>query len=156
MAITVASALELEVLRGGLPEVVAGARSLDRRIRWAHAAEVPNIAALLRGGELVLTTGVRLPSGEAGIARFVSELADRDAVRRELPGAPERVAVAVPASGGRLLALAVDGPLSAIAPAALERAAGLVALSTRQSRQEEILAARARGDLLARLLQGGL
>jgi PucR family transcriptional regulator, purine catabolism regulatory protein len=55
MAITVESALELEVVRGGLPEVVAGARSVDRRIRWAHAAEVPNIAALLRGGELVLT-----------------------------------------------------------------------------------------------------
>ena len=76
--LTVGAALELEVLRVGLPEVVAGARSLDRRIRWAHVAEVPNIAGLLRGGELLLTTGVGLPTSDLGLSRFVSELAERE------------------------------------------------------------------------------
>ena len=276
--LTVGSALELEVLRVGLPEVLAGARSLDRRIRWAHVAEVPNIAGLLRGGELLLTTGVGLPTSDIGLSRFVSELAERevaalivelgaglarapramvqaaedaglplvvlhrevafvditetinsqlsdselgqlrevdrlhrefmdlmidgggipevlaalatalenpvvleredrellyhavhvqasaqvlagwDAVRRELPGAPAHLEVVIPGwrASGRLLALSIDGPLPAIAAAALTRAAGLIALATQQSRQEEVLTARARGDLLARLLQGGL
>jgi PucR family transcriptional regulator, purine catabolism regulatory protein len=276
--ITVASALELDVLSVGLPELVAGETALARAIRWVHAAEVPNIAGLLRGGELLLMTGVRLPDSDAGLARFVSELAERevaglvielgaafdripramaqaaeehelplialhreipfvdvteainsmlgegelarlrevdrlhrqltglmvegggipevlaavaaaignpvvferddgellyhalhagdshsalagwDALRHGLPGAPAAVAVALPGgrAAGRLVALAVDGALPALAPEALERAASLVALSTQQSRQEEILVARARGDLLARLLEGGL
>jgi PucR family transcriptional regulator, purine catabolism regulatory protein len=276
--LTVASALELEVLSVGLPEVAAGEAALSHPIRWVHTAEVPNIAGLLRGGELLLMTGVRLPDSDAGLARFISELAERrlaglvielgaafaripramaqaadehalplialhreipfvevtetinsllgeselgrlravdrlhreltelmiegggipevlaalaaaigdpvvferedgellyhavhvrdshsalagwDAVRHGLPGAPEHVAVTLPGAraSGRLLALAVDGPLPALTTAALERASRLVALSTQQSRQEEILVARARGDLLARLLEGGL
>ena len=55
--ITVQRALELPGLRGGLPEVVAGGERLDRTVRWVHAGEVPNIASLLKGGELLLTTG---------------------------------------------------------------------------------------------------
>ena len=57
--ITVQRALELPGLRGGLPEVVAGADRLHRTVRWVHAGEVPNIASLLKGGELLLTTGLR-------------------------------------------------------------------------------------------------
>ncbi|MEU1023374.1 PucR family transcriptional regulator ligand-binding domain-containing protein, partial [Streptomyces sp. NPDC005904] len=58
--ITVQRALELPGLRGGLPEVVAGADRLQRTVRWVHAGEVPNIASLLKGGELLLTTGLGL------------------------------------------------------------------------------------------------
>ncbi len=57
--ITVQRALELPGLRGGLPEVVAGADRLQRTVRWVHAGEVPNIASLLKGGELLHTTGAR-------------------------------------------------------------------------------------------------
>lgn len=63
MPITVADALALPELRRGVPEVVAGAARLDRPIRWVHAAEVPNIASLLKGGELLLMTGIGLPEG---------------------------------------------------------------------------------------------
>lgn len=73
---TVARALELPVLRRGLPEVVAGARSLERPIRWVHAGEVPDIAALLRGGELLLTTGMGIGAAESQ-RRFVADLASR-------------------------------------------------------------------------------
>ena len=50
--------LELPVVRRALPEVVVGDRSLDREIRWAHVIEMPDPDDLLKGGELVLTTGL--------------------------------------------------------------------------------------------------
>ncbi|MGW3624938.1 PucR family transcriptional regulator [Streptomyces sp. NPDC000880] len=75
--ITVQRALELPGLRGGLPEVVAGADRLQRTVRWVHAGEVPNIASLLKGGELLLTTGLGLGARPAEQRAFVRRLADR-------------------------------------------------------------------------------
>lgn len=76
--ITVAAALQLPELRRGLPEVVAGADSLDRPIRWAHAGEVPDIASLLRGGELLLTTGMGIGARASDQRRFIAQLAERE------------------------------------------------------------------------------
>ncbi len=76
--VTVRDALRLPALRRGRPEVVAGAGGLDRGIRWAHAGEVANIAELLAGGELLLTTGMGLGRTPAQQRRFVAELARRD------------------------------------------------------------------------------
>lgn len=76
--ITVAAALELPALRRGLPEVVAGAEALDRPIRWVHAGEVRNIASLLRGGELLLTTGMAIGPTASDQRTFVAELAARE------------------------------------------------------------------------------
>ncbi|NEE19165.1 PucR family transcriptional regulator, partial [Streptomyces sp. SID7499] len=64
-------------LRAGLPEVVAGADRLNRTVRWVHAGEVPNIASLLKGGELLLTTGLGLGARPAEQRAFVRRLADR-------------------------------------------------------------------------------
>ncbi|CAM5538987.1 PucR family transcriptional regulator OS=Streptomyces alboniger OX=132473 GN=CP975_07375 PE=4 SV=1 [Streptomyces alboniger] len=75
--ITVRRALELPGLRGGLPEVVAGAERLQRTVRWVHAGEVPNIASLLKGGELLLTTGLGLGTRPADQRAFVRRLAER-------------------------------------------------------------------------------
>ncbi|MFF4171605.1 PucR family transcriptional regulator [Streptomyces sp. NPDC001744] len=75
--ITVRRALELPGLRGGLPEVVACADRLHRTVRWVHAGEVPNIASLLKGGELLLTTGLGLGTRPAEQRAFVRRLADR-------------------------------------------------------------------------------
>ncbi|MCP2261177.1 purine catabolism regulatory protein [Streptoalloteichus tenebrarius] len=72
---TVAEVLALPVVRRGAPRVVAGSAGLGNRVRWAHAAEVADIAHLLRGGELVLTTGIALPDDEAGLDRYVADLA---------------------------------------------------------------------------------
>jgi PucR family transcriptional regulator, purine catabolism regulatory protein len=76
--ITVATALALPELRRGLPTVVAGGRSLDRSIRWVHAGEVPNIASLLRGGELLLTTGMGIAANPGRQRRFIAELVERN------------------------------------------------------------------------------
>ncbi|MFF8847787.1 PucR family transcriptional regulator [Streptomyces sp. NPDC015127] len=75
--ITVQRALELPGLRSGLPEVLAGADRLDRTVRWVHAGEVPNIASLLKGGELLLTTGLGLGTRPAEQRAFVHRLAER-------------------------------------------------------------------------------
>lgn len=75
--VTVADALRLPVLQRGLPEVLAGDSELHRPIRWVHAGEVPNIASLLTGGELLLTTGMGFGAGAAERRRFVAGLAQR-------------------------------------------------------------------------------
>ncbi|MFD8499540.1 PucR family transcriptional regulator [Amycolatopsis sp. NPDC059657] len=72
---TVAEVLALPVLRHGRPHVVAGAIGLGAYVRWVHVAEVTGIAHLLKGGELVLTTGVALPDDEATLTRYIDELA---------------------------------------------------------------------------------
>ena len=75
--ITVQRALELPGLRSGLPEIIAGADRLSRTVRWVHAGEVPNIASLLKGGELLLTTGYGLGTRPAEQRAFVRTLAER-------------------------------------------------------------------------------
>ncbi|QJS12729.1 PucR family transcriptional regulator [Streptomyces argyrophyllae] len=75
--ITVQRALELPGLRSGLPEVLAGADRLGRTVRWVHTGEVPNIASLLKGGELLLTTGYGLGTRPAEQRAFVRTLAER-------------------------------------------------------------------------------
>jgi PucR family transcriptional regulator, purine catabolism regulatory protein len=73
---TVRDVLALDPVRHGAPRVVAGERGLDRPVRWVHVSEVPDIATLLRGGELVLSTGIGLPGDHEGLRRFITELAD--------------------------------------------------------------------------------
>ena len=75
--ITVRRALELPALRRGLPEVVAAEDRLDEAVRWVHAGEVPDIASLLKGGELLLTTGLGVGTRPADQRTFVTRLADR-------------------------------------------------------------------------------
>ena len=68
--------LELSAVRRGLPRVVACADLLDRPVRWVHAVELTDgIARLLRGGELVLSTGIALPDSPAGLESYMAELA---------------------------------------------------------------------------------
>ncbi|MFY1577546.1 PucR family transcriptional regulator [Verrucosispora sp. WMMD703] len=72
---TVREVLALDPVRHGAPRLVAGEIGLDRRVRWVHVAEVPDIATLLGGGELVLTTGIGLPGDDAGLRAFIGDLA---------------------------------------------------------------------------------
>src|SRR4051795_11859594 len=56
--LSLADVLELPVVRRALPEVIIGDAALGREIRWAHVIEMPDPDDLLKGGELVLTTGL--------------------------------------------------------------------------------------------------
>lgn len=75
--ITVAAALRLPPLSDGVPEVLAGAASLGNPIRWVHSGEWLEMASVLRGGELLLTTGMALPESPSAQRRFIASLAER-------------------------------------------------------------------------------
>lgn len=70
--------LDLEVWRRAKPDVVAGHHLLDRDVRWVHTSELAEAASLLKGGEILLTTGFGL-AGRGPVAQqtYVSQLADR-------------------------------------------------------------------------------
>jgi len=72
---TVADVLELDVVRRGSPKVLTAAERLDAPVRWVHVIELAEAGHLLRGGELVLTTGIALPPDAAGLTRYVAGLA---------------------------------------------------------------------------------
>ncbi len=72
---TVAEVLALDPLRRGAPRVVAAADGLDTPVRWVHVIELAEAAHLLRGGELVLSTGIALPDDPSGLTRYVADLA---------------------------------------------------------------------------------
>ncbi len=72
---TVAEVLALDAVRRGQPRVVAAAHRLETPVRWVHAIELADAARLLRGGELVLTTGIALPDEGALLDAYVADLA---------------------------------------------------------------------------------
>ncbi|KAE8763995.1 PucR family transcriptional regulator [Georgenia thermotolerans] len=95
MALTLEAVLRHPSLARGEPRVVAGAAGLQRRVRWIHSSEVLEIAALLRGGELLLTGGEMLgAASEEDQRRYVRELAARRVAgvgietARSLPAVP--------------------------------------------------------------------
>src|SRR3954453_21286410 len=63
--LSLADVLDLPVVRRALPEIVIGDAALARPVRWAHVIEMRDPDDLLKGGELVLTTGL----GAGGQAR---------------------------------------------------------------------------------------
>lgn len=132
---TITQVLELDVLRRAAPEVVAGAAELGRGVRWVHISELTDIAGMLQGGELVLTTGVMLPEDREALARYIDALADvgaaglvvelgrryadalpkplvRAAERRDLPLVALRTEVRFVAVTEAVHALVVDGQLT--------------------------------------------
>ncbi|NBE84857.1 PucR family transcriptional regulator [Micromonospora sp. NEAU-HG-1] len=109
---TVREVLALDPVRHGTPRLVAGESGLDRPVRWVHVAEVPDIATLLRGGELVLTTGIGLPADDAGLRVFIGALADVgvsglvvELGRRYVSGVPRVMAAAAERRGLPLVEL---------------------------------------------------
>src|SRR5947209_2936944 len=78
--LSVAGALALPILRRALPEVVAGEENLARIVRWVHVVDVPEPDELLRGGELVLSTGMGPGLEDAAQRRFIRSLSDQGAV----------------------------------------------------------------------------
>jgi purine catabolism regulator len=66
--------LELPVFRRSLAEVIAGEDGLDRELRWAHVIEMADPSDLLKGGELVLTTGIGPGPRESDQKRWIGSL----------------------------------------------------------------------------------
>lgn len=77
--ISLRQVLALSEVQAGLPEVLHGGEALDRPVRWVHVSELADIATLLQGGELILTTGIALPADGRALRRYARELADAGA-----------------------------------------------------------------------------
>lgn len=76
-ALTVEAALRLPSLRRAAPEVLTGHGLLEAPIRWVHSSEVPDIGAHLKGGELLLVTGMGIDCTASGQRAYVQALAER-------------------------------------------------------------------------------
>ncbi|MCC5949324.1 MAG: PucR family transcriptional regulator ligand-binding domain-containing protein [Nitriliruptoraceae bacterium] len=72
---SVRDVLALPCVRAGAPRLLAGDGRLDDEVRWVHVSELTDIAPLLRGGELVLSTGIGLPDDDPTLTRYVQALA---------------------------------------------------------------------------------
>jgi purine catabolism regulator len=121
---TVGDLLELDVIRRGSPRVVAGADGLSARVRWVHVLELADAAHLLRGGELVLTTGVALPAEPALLARYAADLAGAgvsalavELGRRYVGALPPALVRAATGSGLTLIAFEREVPFVEITEA---------------------------------------
>src|SRR3954453_14985657 len=75
--LTLAEVLELPVVRRALPEGIVGADALERELRWAHVIEMAAPSDLLKGGELVLTTGIGAGTQERDQTRWIATLVEQ-------------------------------------------------------------------------------
>lgn len=69
------SVRDLLDLRGLSLTLVAGSSGLDRSIRWVHIAELDDPTPWLKGGEVVLTTGMGIGNSPARQKAYVKRLA---------------------------------------------------------------------------------
>jgi purine catabolism regulator len=76
VALSIKEILELEIFQLAEARVVAAATRLDRPVRWVHISELPDIARLLKGGELLLTTGMGFRNDPAGQRQYIDQLVD--------------------------------------------------------------------------------
>ena len=125
---SVGDVLAMPVLRQGAPTVLVGGEALDRDVRWVHSAEIADIAHLLRGGELVLTTGIALPGDAGGLESYAEALSTVGAVglvvelgRRWTDGLPEPLVEACRREGLPLVTLSREVPFAAVTQTVGER-----------------------------------
>ena len=71
---SVADILGLPQVLVGQPEMLAAASHLTNHVRWVHTHENPDIAPLLAGGELLLTTGIMLPENQQELEKYVESI----------------------------------------------------------------------------------
>ncbi|GAA2262716.1 MULTISPECIES: PucR family transcriptional regulator [Kitasatospora] len=77
--LTVRDVLRLELVTQWAAEVVACPDRLERPVRWLHVAEAPDVAVMLAGGEMVLTTGLLLAGDERAQVEYVESMRRADA-----------------------------------------------------------------------------
>lgn len=77
--LTVRDVLRLELVAQWDAEVVACPERLERPVRWLHVAEAPDVAVMLTGGEMVLTTGLLLAGDERAQVEYVESMRRADA-----------------------------------------------------------------------------
>jgi hypothetical protein len=170
MPLTLRQVLDLDVVRRGAPHVVAGSGRLDGPVRWVHALELTDVGRLLRGGELVLSTGIALPESPAGLADYVASLAQVAVAglavelgRRYTGALPAALVAAAEARSVPLIELRREVAFIEITEAVhariidellLSRAAATLALGHLLTTQAESLERQAHRTLISALIEG--
>ncbi|WP_405084168.1 PucR family transcriptional regulator [Microbispora sp. NBC_01389] len=109
-------------------EVLAGRSELDRPVRWVAVSELEDPTPFLEGGELVLTTGMRLSGADAGpyvsrlVARGVAGLGFGVGLSHDV--VPPAFAEAAESAGLPLVEVPRDTPFIAIGKAVSDLLAG--------------------------------
>jgi len=107
--------------------LVAGNAGADREIRWVHATELENPGPWMTGGELVLTTGLRLPRAAQRRRAYVEHLAGAGAagigfgIELGHPRVPRDLLAAADERGLPVLEVPFATPFLAISQAVTER-----------------------------------
>lgn len=98
MSVTLREVLDLPSVRQAQPRLATGNANVDREVSWVHSSDIYEIAPLLAGGELLLTTGLGLAGVDAGARRhWIRELHARSIaavaieIGRSLPEVPQEV-----------------------------------------------------------------
>src|SRR5271155_123855 len=147
MELTVASLTE----ELGL-ELVAGAESAASPVRWVHSTELPDPTPWLKGGELLLSTGLQL-NGPRARRALIGRLADHEIAglgfgtgfaHKRLPAA---LVTAARLRGFPLFEVPYELPFIAITDRAVARL-----LDERYAMLQRTMA----GDVLSELLSGHL
>ena len=103
--------------------VKAAASSLDRPVRWVAVSELEDPAPFLEGGELLLTTGMRLPEKSAACGAYVRRLVAAGVVGLGLgvglshPSVPKALIDAADKAGLTLLEVPERTPFIAVTKA---------------------------------------
>lgn len=122
MAVTVADILELPIMQHA--RVVGGHAGLNNPVRWVHVADVRDIARLLQGGELLLSTGLPVVGPAAEQGAFISELKAVGAAGlvlelvRQFRSVPAAMIEVADAAGLPIIALAQEIPFVKVTEAA--------------------------------------
>lgn len=131
MAFTVADVLKLDVVQAAEPEVVAGWPGASARVRWLHISELPDIGSLLKGGEILLTTGLGIGATETEQREYIHGLA---------------------AAGVAALAVELGRPWAELPPALIDAAdaAGLAVVVLRRESKFVEITERVHSSILSR------
>ena len=85
MAMSIESALQLEVFNRVSATVYAGQSNFDRCVRWVHPTEIPDIAKFLSGGEMLLTAGLGIGDTAKQQRQYIYDVDDAHAVQIRRP-----------------------------------------------------------------------
>jgi purine catabolism regulatory family protein/PucR-like helix-turn-helix protein/diguanylate cyclase with GGDEF domain len=170
MPLSLREVLDLDVVRRGAPHVVAGGARLDVPVRWVHALELTDVGRLLRGGELVLSTGIALPDSPSELTAYVASLADVGVAglavelgRRYTSALPAALVTAAEARSLPVIELRREVAFIEITEAVhariidellLSRAAATLALGHLLTSQAESLERQAHRTLISALIEG--
>lgn len=103
-------------------ELVAGHRGRDNEVRWVHVSEIEDPTPWLRGGELLLTTGLQV-TGEEALRGYVRRLAEAGCagigfgIGMGYDAVPDALVAEADRAGVPVLRVPVDAPYISISEA---------------------------------------